>query len=50
MLQLNMTPERSELVSSLGKQRDQEVFDLYRREIELANAVIAATPLDAAPA
>ncbi len=26
------------------------VLDLYRREIELANAIIAATPLDAAPA
>jgi len=26
------------------------VLGLYRREIELANAVIAATPLDAAPA
>lgn len=28
----------------------EAVFDLYRQEIELANAVIAATPLDAAPA
>jgi uncharacterized damage-inducible protein DinB len=26
------------------------VFDLYRREIALANDIIAATPLDAAPA
>ena len=26
------------------------VFDSYRQEIELANAVIASTPLDAAPA
>ena len=26
------------------------VLDLYRQEIELANAIIAATPLDAAPA
>ncbi len=26
------------------------VFDAYRQEIELANAVIATTPLDAAPA
>lgn len=26
------------------------VFDLYRREAELADAVVAATPLDAAPA
>lgn len=28
----------------------EAVFEVYRREIELANAVIAATPLDAAPA
>jgi hypothetical protein len=28
----------------------EAVFDLYRREIELANAIIAATPLDTAPA
>jgi hypothetical protein len=28
----------------------EAVFGLYRREIELANAIIAATPLDAAPA
>lgn len=28
----------------------QAVFDLYRREIELSNAIIAATPLDTAPA
>ncbi|MCA2220431.1 DinB family protein [Nonomuraea aurantiaca] len=28
----------------------ETVLDLYRREIELANAVIAATPLDAEPA
>lgn len=28
----------------------EAVFDLYRQEIELANAVIAATPLDAEPA
>ncbi|MBV9280413.1 MAG: DinB family protein [Chloroflexi bacterium] len=28
----------------------EEVFDLYRREIDGANAIIAATPLDAAPA
>jgi uncharacterized damage-inducible protein DinB len=27
-----------------------DVFSLYRREIELANAIIAATPLDTAPA
>jgi hypothetical protein len=27
-----------------------DVFDLYRREIAFANAIIAATPLDAAPA
>jgi hypothetical protein len=26
------------------------VFDMYRREIDLANAIIAATPLGAAPA
>lgn len=26
------------------------VFELYRREMELANAIITATPLDAAPA
>jgi len=26
------------------------VFDLYRQEIEIANAIIAATPVDAAPA
>ncbi len=28
----------------------EAVFDSYRREIELANAVITSTPLDAAPA
>ena len=28
----------------------QAVFEMYRREIELANAIIAATPLDTAPA
>jgi hypothetical protein len=28
----------------------QAVFELYRREIELANAIIAATPLDTIPA
>jgi uncharacterized damage-inducible protein DinB len=28
----------------------EAVFDLYRREIELANDIIAATPLDAGPA
>jgi hypothetical protein len=28
----------------------EAVFDLYRREIDLANAVIASTPPDAAPA
>jgi uncharacterized damage-inducible protein DinB len=28
----------------------ESVFDLYRREIELADAIIAATPLDTAPA
>jgi hypothetical protein len=28
----------------------QDVFDLYRAEIERSNAVIAATPLDAPPA
>lgn len=30
--------------------RSAEVFAAYQREIELANAVIAATPLDASPA
>jgi uncharacterized damage-inducible protein DinB len=28
----------------------EAILDLYRREIELANAIIAATPLDTAPA
>jgi Protein of unknown function (DUF664) len=28
----------------------EAVFDLYRRETELANGIIAATPLDSAPA
>jgi hypothetical protein len=28
----------------------EAVFDLYRHEIDLANAIIAATPLDAPPA
>lgn len=28
----------------------ESVFDLYRREIELADAIIAVTPLDTAPA
>src|SRR5689334_22725371 len=28
----------------------EAVFDVYRREIERANAIISATPLDAAPA
>lgn len=28
----------------------QAVFDMYRQQIELANAIITATPLDAAPA
>jgi Protein of unknown function (DUF664) len=28
----------------------EAVFDLYRQEIEVANAIIAATPLDTAPA
>jgi|ERR1022692_195772 hypothetical protein len=28
----------------------EAVIDLYRQEIELANAIIAATPVDAAPA
>jgi hypothetical protein len=28
----------------------ETVFDVYRREIDRANAIIAATPLDAAPA
>jgi len=32
------------------EQSAASVFDLYRQEIELANAIIAATPLDAAPA
>jgi hypothetical protein len=30
--------------------RPGDVFDLYRREIERANAIIGATPLDAPPA
>ena len=28
----------------------ESVFDLYRQEIELANAILAATPVDTAPA
>lgn len=28
----------------------EAVFDLYRQETELANAIIAATPLDTTPA
>ncbi|MFZ0996402.1 MAG: DinB family protein [Candidatus Dormiibacterota bacterium] len=32
------------------KQSAEAVFALYRHQIELANAIIAATPLDAAPA
>jgi len=28
----------------------EAVFDLYRQQIELANAIITTTPLDAAPA
>jgi hypothetical protein len=35
---------------AISEMPEQAVFDLYRKEIELANAIVAATPLDAAPA
>jgi hypothetical protein len=43
----------AELISAWQVTPDQSaarVMDSYRHEIELANAIIAATPLDAAPA
>jgi hypothetical protein len=30
--------------------RAEDIFDVYRQEIDLANAIITATPLDTAPA